>query len=94
MPYRIQYPMRAADAANPGGWVAGGWLSMAKIVRDYDEEKVKDCKEDIDTLLVFVSQTTITPTHMTISNKLAGWPLFGGTFGFYHRVIQKPSTTS
>lgn len=27
---------------------------MAKIVRDVDEHKVQDYKEDIDTLLVFV----------------------------------------
>ena len=27
---------------------------MAKTVRDFDEEKIRDCKEDIDTLLVFV----------------------------------------
>jgi hypothetical protein len=32
----------------------GGWSEMVKIVREFDEEKVKDCKEDIDTLLVFV----------------------------------------
>ncbi|KAI0776397.1 hypothetical protein BC629DRAFT_1290587, partial [Irpex lacteus] len=30
-----------------------GWSAMAKVVRDFDEEKVRDCKEDIDTLLVF-----------------------------------------
>lgn len=28
---------------------------MAKEVREFDEEKVRSCKEDIDTLLVFVS---------------------------------------
>lgn len=28
---------------------------MAEVVRAYDEEKVKDTKEDVDTLLVFVS---------------------------------------
>ncbi len=28
---------------------------MAKTLRDVDEEKIKDTKEDIDTLLVFVS---------------------------------------
>lgn len=28
---------------------------MAKEVRDFDEDKVRDCKEDMDTLLVFVS---------------------------------------
>lgn len=32
-----------------------GWAAMASQVRDFDEEKVKDTKEDIDTLLVFVS---------------------------------------
>lgn len=35
----------------------GGWPAMSKTLRDYDEEKVKDCKEDVDTLLVFVSLT-------------------------------------
>ncbi|KAI0683949.1 hypothetical protein BC835DRAFT_1294492, partial [Cytidiella melzeri] len=30
-----------------------GWAAMAETVRTYDEEKVKDTKEDIDTLLVF-----------------------------------------
>ena len=28
---------------------------MSNEVRDFDEEKVKSCKEDVDTLLVFVS---------------------------------------
>lgn len=27
---------------------------MARAIRDFDEEKVKNCKEDVDTLLVFV----------------------------------------
>ena len=27
---------------------------MSKTVREYDEEKVQGCKEDMDTLLVFV----------------------------------------
>lgn len=31
-----------------------GWPAMVKTVREYDEEKVQDCKEDMDTLLVFV----------------------------------------
>ena len=35
-----------------------GWAAMAKTVRDFDEEKIRDCKEDIDTLLVFVSATS------------------------------------
>lgn len=32
-----------------------GWASIDKAVRDHDEQRVKDCKEDIDTLLTFVS---------------------------------------
>ncbi|KAI0689168.1 hypothetical protein BC835DRAFT_1283535, partial [Cytidiella melzeri] len=30
-----------------------GWGAMAKEVREFDEEKAHNCKEDIDTLLVF-----------------------------------------
>ncbi|KAI0790186.1 hypothetical protein BC629DRAFT_1699406 [Irpex lacteus] len=30
-----------------------GWTAMANAVRNFDEEKVKECKEDVDTLLVF-----------------------------------------
>ncbi|KAI0769255.1 hypothetical protein BC629DRAFT_1292241, partial [Irpex lacteus] len=30
-----------------------GWTAMAQAMRDYDEDKVKDTKEDIDTLLTF-----------------------------------------
>lgn len=30
---------------------------MAKTLRDVDESKIRDCKEDIDTLLVFVSRS-------------------------------------
>ena len=31
-----------------------GLAAMANAVREYDDERVKNCKEDIDTLLVFV----------------------------------------
>ena len=33
-----------------------GWWAAAKDVREFDVEKVTSCKEDIDTLLVFVSR--------------------------------------
>ena len=32
-----------------------GWAAVAQAVRDFDEQQVQDCKEDIDTLLTFVS---------------------------------------
>ena len=31
------------------------WQRIARAVRDHDEEKVRESKEDVDTLLVFVS---------------------------------------
>ena len=34
-----------------------GWWAAAKEVQEFDEQQVKSCKEDIDTLLVFVSCT-------------------------------------
>ncbi len=36
-----------------------GWAAIAKTVRDIDEDKIRNCKEDIDTLLVFVSSGTV-----------------------------------
>ena len=32
-----------------------GWARMYDLVREYDKNRVVDNKEDIDTLLVFVS---------------------------------------
>ncbi len=32
-----------------------GWAAMSKDIREFDEEKVQSCKDDVDTLLVFVS---------------------------------------
>lgn len=31
-----------------------GWAAIEQSVRDFDEQQVKDYKEDIDTLLTFV----------------------------------------
>lgn len=31
----------------------GGWIALEQTLRKTDEEKVKDCKDDMDTLLVF-----------------------------------------
>lgn len=33
-----------------------GWTKVAQILQEVQERKVRDCKEDIDTLLVFVSK--------------------------------------
>lgn len=31
-----------------------GWPAMARIVREIDEQKIQNYKDDIDTILVFV----------------------------------------
>lgn len=33
----------------------GGWITLNKAGVDVDEARIKDAKEDLDTLLVFVS---------------------------------------
>ncbi|KAJ3487022.1 hypothetical protein NLI96_g3823 [Meripilus lineatus] len=43
-------PQREISNQNLG---TAGWTRLSKILHTYDETKVKDCKEDIDTLLVF-----------------------------------------
>lgn len=41
-----------------------GWAAMAQVVRDFDQEKMQECRDDIDTLLVFVSHyRTCIPKH-------------------------------
>ena len=32
-----------------------GWAQLVDMYRKYDEDRIRDAKEDIDTLLVFVS---------------------------------------
>lgn len=31
-----------------------GWTKLDKVFRQFDEGRIQDCKEDMDTLLVFV----------------------------------------
>ena len=38
-----------------------GWARMYDLVREYDKNRVVDNKEDIDTLLVFVSPVLVSP---------------------------------
>ena len=38
-----------------------GWARMYDLVREYDKNRVVDNKEDIDTLLVFVSLVLVSP---------------------------------
>ncbi|CAL1716753.1 unnamed protein product, partial [Somion occarium] len=47
---------------------ADPWTKVAKILREYDEEKIKDCKEDIDTLLVFAGLFSAVMTAFVIES--------------------------
>ena len=57
------------------------WSTMAKEVREYDQDNVKRGKGDVDTLLVFVSTTT-TWLSYSIPNSwymYLGWSLLCGS---------------
>lgn len=34
--------------------VESSWTRLSRVIRGVDERKIRDCKEDIDTILVFV----------------------------------------
>lgn len=76
---------RYAPLGHPGGWCA-----VAAKVREFDEEKVKDTKEDIDTLLVFVSSL---PGCFFCTKGLRylgiGWFILGGALCLPGRVLSK-----
>ncbi|KAI0759633.1 hypothetical protein BC629DRAFT_1295321, partial [Irpex lacteus] len=55
-----------------------GWTAMARSVRDFDEEKVRDCKEDIDTLLVFAGLFSAVLTAFLVES--------------YTNLVEDPST--
>ena len=44
-------------APDPSEDVESGWASIARTIQEVDVQKIQDYKEDIDTLLVFVSHT-------------------------------------
>lgn len=64
---------------------------MAKTVRDVDEEKIRDCKEDIDTLLVFVSRQNHVDTGYLRELTFTGWLILRCTYRFSYRVISESS---
>ncbi|KAI0790196.1 hypothetical protein BC629DRAFT_1287924, partial [Irpex lacteus] len=55
-----------------------GWTAMAHAVRNFDEEKVKDCKEDVDTLLVFAGLFSAVLTAFLIES--------------YNNLLEDPAT--
>ena len=62
------------------------------MYREYDEARIRDAKEDIDTLLTFVRD----PVHCRLDARvsdvwfLAGWSIFGCTVDVLHRNISGP----
>lgn len=73
-----------------------GWAAMATKVREFDEERIKDTKEDMDTLLVFVRRLRMLLSHTAITVHTyaihLGWPLFSSSHRLFSRIL--PTTTS
>ena len=59
-----------------------GWARMYDLVREYDKGRVSDNKEDIDTLLVFVSPSLST-LGVPISTPI-GWFILGSRHRIHH----------
>ena len=56
LPPPASSPIKMAPVVQPPDpHTQDSWSAMAKVVREFDEEKIKGYKEDIDALLVFVS---------------------------------------
>ena len=57
-----QNDMTESDSVNPkttDPLLGTSWAALQRTIREYDKEKVEFCRDDIDTLLVFVSPITI-----------------------------------
>lgn len=46
-----------------------GWAAVGKSIREVDEEKIRDYKEDIDTILVFVSRRLANTVQWSITSR-------------------------
>ena len=69
-----------------------GWARLADIVRLKHTEKVADMKEDIDTLLVFVSLSLLRA--LTLPNVSLGRFILSCDHGIYYRIIQESPATA
>ena len=54
--YRVHRRHGAGERLFPSIWDSSeAWAACAQALREYDEHMIQDWKEEIDTLLVFVS---------------------------------------
>ena len=69
-----------------------GWAALQRTVRDYDREKVEFCRDDINTLLVFVS---LFLSHCDIASDATygqGRCVLGRTLSLCRWIVSKSST--
>ncbi|KAI0821337.1 hypothetical protein BC629DRAFT_1587619 [Irpex lacteus] len=52
-PSGAYHPFPLHLGGHSGMMEPAGWPKMAKIIREVDEQKIEDCKEDIDSILIF-----------------------------------------
>ena len=72
-----------------------GLTALAQAVREYDLETIQNCKEDIDTLLVFVSTSRVCPYRVEAEPKCPeGRSLLCSSLSFSNRVLYIASTAT
>ena len=97
-PRRRQGAASDREQGSPSIWDSSeAWAACAKALREYDEDMIQDWKEEIDTLLVFVSipscYAPVTNTTTALSHMLTprlgstGWSVFCSSNGIHHSGI-------
>ena len=70
-----------------------GSARIYDLVREFDKNRIVDNKEDIDTLLVFVSPWSY-PDLACYKLLRKGWFILCGRHRIHHRVVQEPPTAA
>ena len=60
-----------------------GWARLYDLVQEFDKNRIVDNKEDIDTLLVFVSLYPFKLLHI-LSRIIIGWFILSGCHNIHH----------
>ena len=63
-----------------------GWARLADMYYKYDEDKIRDAKEDIDTLLVFV-RISYSRFILCLICLSLGWFILSSPFCICHRDV-------
>ena len=68
--------------------VEQSWEMCSRAIREYDNHMVRNWKEEIDTLLVFVCPSRSYPSTLKHTHRPTGWSVLGSYYCVCNRVLQ------